>query len=55
MMRSIKRGSSRLKNYSADRAEHTRIAIGVLVWLLMGLIGLGMEILEFKLWLTYVM
>lgn len=53
MMRSIKRGSSRLKSYSEDRGDHVRIAIGVVLWLLMGLIGLFMEFLEAKAWLSY--
>lgn len=52
MTRSRLRGLFHLKNYSGD---HVRIAIMILVWLLMGLLGLGMDILEFKLWLMYVM
>ena len=52
MKHSRLRGLFHLKNYYA---EHVRIAIGVLVWLLMGLLGLSMEMLEAKAWLTFVM
>lgn len=52
MKRSVTPGLSRLKNYSG---EHLRVAIGITAWLLMGLIGLFMEMWELKLWLTYVM